>query len=350
MDYRSLHMKTVADLRKIAKDNGVKLPAGVNKAQIVERILEKELDAVAAAVPAVAMETAEKAIAEQVEMLGVNENTAPETVRAAASQPEAGTAEASEPRRAPAAHTMRTQPNSPRASYKRPNGRPQRATEDYRVELITPPLRYSKDIQTLMEIMKQIVAAGAFVNDTCGIHIHLDGKNHTAQTLKNLCNIVANRTELLDLTLRTEPYRRFHYCKDMDEDFLLEINKTSFLTLEDIEESWYDGWDEPRDKRYHQSRYCFLNLHCYFHGNKTVELRCFNSTLDCEEIRAYIALALGINFLAMTTKYTWYKPVMVDNPRYTMTHFLQRIGLKGSEFASCRQILTRHLTGDPNWR
>jgi len=236
------------------------------------------------------------------------------------------------------------------AQTRRPNGRPQRATEDYRVELITPPLRYSKDIQTLMEIMKQIVAAGAFVNDTCGIHIHLDGKNHTAQTLKNLCNIVANRTELLDLTLRTEPYRRFHYCKDMDEDFLLEINKTSFLTLEDIEESWYDGWDEPRDKRYHQSRYCFLNLHCYFHGNKTVELRCFNSTLDCEEIRAYIALALGINFLAMTTKYTWYKPVMVDNPRYTMTHFLQRIGLKGSEFASCRQILTRHLTGDPNWR
>ena len=41
MDYRSLHMKTVADLRRIAKEAGVKLPAGVNKARIVELILEK---------------------------------------------------------------------------------------------------------------------------------------------------------------------------------------------------------------------------------------------------------------------------------------------------------------------
>ena len=42
MDYRSLHMKTVVDLRQIAKAEGVKLPAGVNKARIVELILEKQ--------------------------------------------------------------------------------------------------------------------------------------------------------------------------------------------------------------------------------------------------------------------------------------------------------------------
>ena len=41
MDYRSLHMKTVADLRILAKAEGVKLPAGTNKARMVELILEK---------------------------------------------------------------------------------------------------------------------------------------------------------------------------------------------------------------------------------------------------------------------------------------------------------------------
>lgn len=41
MDYRSLHMKTVADLRIIAKAEGVKVPAGTNKARLVEMILEK---------------------------------------------------------------------------------------------------------------------------------------------------------------------------------------------------------------------------------------------------------------------------------------------------------------------
>ena len=40
MDYRSLHIKTVADLRKIAKENGVKLPAGTNKEAMIGLILE----------------------------------------------------------------------------------------------------------------------------------------------------------------------------------------------------------------------------------------------------------------------------------------------------------------------
>ena len=41
MDYRSLHMKTVADLRRIAKEEKIKVPAGTNKAVLVEMIVEK---------------------------------------------------------------------------------------------------------------------------------------------------------------------------------------------------------------------------------------------------------------------------------------------------------------------
>ena len=42
MDYRTLYAKTVAALRLLAKQNGVKLPAGASKMTIVQRILEKE--------------------------------------------------------------------------------------------------------------------------------------------------------------------------------------------------------------------------------------------------------------------------------------------------------------------
>ena len=49
MDYRSLHLKTVADLRKIAKEVGAKLPVGAKKALIVELILEKQANAAIAA-------------------------------------------------------------------------------------------------------------------------------------------------------------------------------------------------------------------------------------------------------------------------------------------------------------
>lgn len=40
MDYRSLHIKTVVELRKLAKELSVKIPAGTSKSNIIEMILE----------------------------------------------------------------------------------------------------------------------------------------------------------------------------------------------------------------------------------------------------------------------------------------------------------------------
>ncbi len=42
MDYRTLHAKTVADLRAMARAEKIKIPAGASKAQIVELLLEVE--------------------------------------------------------------------------------------------------------------------------------------------------------------------------------------------------------------------------------------------------------------------------------------------------------------------
>ena len=42
MDYQSLHIKTVVELRKLAKDAGVKVPAGTNKTTLIQLLLESE--------------------------------------------------------------------------------------------------------------------------------------------------------------------------------------------------------------------------------------------------------------------------------------------------------------------
>ncbi len=42
MDYQSLHMKTVVDLRKLAKEQGVRVPAGTNKNTLIELLLEAD--------------------------------------------------------------------------------------------------------------------------------------------------------------------------------------------------------------------------------------------------------------------------------------------------------------------
>ena len=42
MDYRTLHLKTVQELRALAKTYGIKIPAGLNKARLVDLVLEAE--------------------------------------------------------------------------------------------------------------------------------------------------------------------------------------------------------------------------------------------------------------------------------------------------------------------
>ena len=42
MDYQSLHMKTVVELRRLAKDAGVRVPAGTHKNMLIEMLLEAE--------------------------------------------------------------------------------------------------------------------------------------------------------------------------------------------------------------------------------------------------------------------------------------------------------------------
>ena len=58
-------------------------------------------------------------------------------------------------------------------------------------------------------------------------------------------------------------------------------------TLAQIESIWYEGYRGRRSQHYHDSRYHFLNLHSFFHGNHTVELRGFNGTLHAGKIRAH---------------------------------------------------------------
>ncbi|MBQ8507354.1 MAG: transcription termination factor Rho [Clostridia bacterium] len=77
MDYRTLHMKTVADLRRIAKEAGVKIPAGTNKADLVSLILEGQASAAVQAVEAPAPEAPRKRGRPRKELLPAAEEPAP---------------------------------------------------------------------------------------------------------------------------------------------------------------------------------------------------------------------------------------------------------------------------------
>jgi len=223
------------------------------------------------------------------------------------------------------------------------------AGNDYSVELVSPILTYHEDIEEVQELVRRLRGAGGFANTSCGIHIHLDGSNHTPRSIRNFVNIIASKNDLFYKALQIAP-ERMNYCKKMDAYLVEKLNRVKPRSFSQIESIWYEGYNESRSQHYHNSRYHFLNLHSFFTGNHTVELRGFNSELHAGKIRAYILLALALNHQALTQKSASSRKVQSENEKFAMRVYLNRIGFIGNEFKNCREHLYKHLDGNAAWR
>jgi len=228
-------------------------------------------------------------------------------------------------------------------------GRITSADDRYSVELVSPILLYRQDIDIVQGLARRLRKAGGFTNKSCGIHIHLDGAGHTPRSIRNFINIIASRNDLFYKALQIAP-ERMRYCKKIDAYLVERMNQAKPKDFAQIEAIWYEGYSGSRNGHYHNSRYHFLNLHSFFHGNRTVELRGFNGTLHAGKIRAYIVFALALNHQALAQKCARYKKVQEENERFAMRTYLNRIGFIGDEFKSCREHLYQHLDGNAAWR
>lgn len=161
--------------------------------------------------------------------------------------------------------------------------------ETYKVELNSPKLEYG-EMEKLQEVVRSLRRAGGIVNDSCGMHVHVDASKHTPQSLKNVLSIMYSKEDILFTALKVNPARIDSYCQAVDEPILEEIRKLpSGASMDQLKDRWYRGRDGS-DYHYHQSRYHALNLHSvFYHG--TVEWRLFNSTLHAGEVKANIILA-----------------------------------------------------------
>ncbi|HKL58942.1 MAG TPA: amidoligase family protein [Sphaerochaeta sp.] len=231
----------------------------------------------------------------------------------------------------------------------RENGVRVSASRLYSVELVSPILTYDADIENLQENIRALRKKGAFTNSSCGIHIHLDGENHTPRSIRNFMNIIYARNDLFYKALGIEA-QRARYCKKIDGELVSRLNKKKPTTFSAIEDIWYAGYHGNRSTHYHNSRYHFLNLHSFFHGHHTVELRGFNSTLHAGEARSYIVLALALNNQALRQKSASTKKPQGENEKFAMRTYLNRIGFIGEEFKACREHLTKRLLGSGAWR
>lgn len=222
--------------------------------------------------------------------------------------------------------------------------------DEYRVEFVTPPLNYS-DIELLQNIIRKLRENGAKAHSSCGIHIHVDGANHTAVSLRRLVNFMTARQDLIYEALQIGD-RESNWCHKLNKTLLDAMKKDKNLTKEKAEEIWYsranDGYCGGIDhQHYNATRYHGVNLHSFF-TKGTVEFRLFNSTLHAGKIKAYIQFCLAVSAWAITSQE---KIVFRSMDGYTpeqkvtiMRNILpHRLGLYGDEFKTCRLHLMTPL-------
>ena len=240
--------------------------------------------------------------------------------------------------------------SSIRGERKTPGGYEQTGNRHYWVEMVTPKLSYA-ELPKFQECVRQVRRAGAKVNESCGLHIHVDAANHNRQSLKNLLSIMYSKEDILFKALQVNEARAARWCKKVREPMLrqartLSAEETSDLTQ--LERIWYEG-DVSAGEHYNWTRYYALNLHSVFYRG-TVEWRCFNSTLHAGRAAAYINLCLAISAQAIAQRSTVMRKTHSDNELFTFRVWLVRLGLNGQEFKNTRDHLLANLDGDRAWR
>ena len=222
--------------------------------------------------------------------------------------------------------------------------------DEYKVEFVTPPLGY-EDIELLQNIIRKLRESGAKSHSSCGIHIHVDGANHNANSLRRLVNFMTSRQDLIYEALEIGS-RESDWCQKLNSNLLKAMKESQELTKEKAEEIWYSNANDGycggvSHEHYNSTRYHGVNLHSYF-SKGTVEFRLFNSTLHAGKIKAYIQFCLAVSAWAITSQekivfrsmagYTAEKKVTIM--RNILTH---RLGLYGDEFKTCRLHLMTPL-------
>ena len=228
------------------------------------------------------------------------------------------------------------------------DGRTISAGRDYSCEVVTPILQY-EDIEDLQEIVRKLREAGAIANSSTGIHIHVDGKEHTPESLTRLLNFAVGRQDLFYEALQVSDERQYRWCKKISPKLFKALKNDISKSAASTERIWYsrvnDGYRGTiSHEHYNETRYHGINLHAFF-TKGTVEFRLFNGTTHAGKIKAYIQFCLAMSAWAINAQDNMYYKV----PRnYTKAQrgalmnrvLVKRLGMKGKEFKTARYHLT----------
>ncbi|MBZ0120713.1 MAG: amidoligase family protein [Sandaracinaceae bacterium] len=217
-------------------------------------------------------------------------------------------------------------------------------------EIVSPVLTYD-DLPVLQEVVRAVRRAGARVDTSCGIHVHIDGARFDVKAVMNLVKMMHKQERLIEKALGVQQARLGSYCRPIDEAFLRRLEQRPPRTMQELRDAWY-GRPNARAQRYDATRYRGLNLNSLFFRG-TIEIRAFEGTLHAGEVKSNVqfALALAAKALRAKTASSKRRDSRTDATKYEFRVFLvSGLGLIGEEFKTARLHLTKRLAGSAAWR
>ena len=179
--------------------------------------------------------------------------------------------------------------------------------------------------------------------------VHVDGANHTPESLCRLLNFATGRQDLFYEALQIGS-RADHWCHKINPTLFREMKKNGRASRNDAERIWYsvanDGYDGGVDSsHYNSTRYHGINLHAFF-TKGTVEFRLFNGTTHAGRIKAYVQFCLAMSAWAINCDHDNLHFKSVAGYTQQQKHDLmlrvltKRLGMRGPEFKTARLHLT----------
>jgi hypothetical protein len=220
-------------------------------------------------------------------------------------------------------------------------------------EIVSPVCRYG-DVDAVQAVVRAVKAAGAQVNHSCGIHVHVGLKDASAREVVNLVKVVNHQEEYMFKAFGVLDARRLRYCKPVEPGLAERIRIRRPESMLDLKRAWYNNYSAPADdfegwapQHYHDSRYHGFNLHALF-TKGTVEYRYFNGSLHPGKIKAYIQFCMALTARGRNSGGArgGRRPFRAESSKYDFRCFLLSLNLIGDEFKVCRLHMLARLSGD----
>lgn len=238
-----------------------------------------------------------------------------------------------------------------------PQGRVWKAVRDSSIrtrngqaaEFVSPVLTYD-DLPMLQDIVRAMRRAGAKVNSSCGLHIHIDAAPFNAKQLSNLAKLVYKQEPLIMQALGVTSERQGRWTQPMRSEFIDRIEQRRAMTMDGLNEDWY-GRRTTNPTHYDTSRYYGVNFHNVWYRG-TVEFRYFESTLHAGEVKAYLHLCLAMAAKALNARaaVSEQRTYRAESAKYDFRCFLLRLKMIGPEFKNTRMHLLKKMPGSAAWK